>query len=415
MTGQREQLALQEFGLLEVALRADDVRELLAAGESAIELSPTRDAGRFRISALGKVGTIATSRYEIRIRPKIPIANVLVMLEPAIPLIEFRSDFVGFGAADDVAPAVAGYFTRLATHTLNRGVLRDYVRTEDALAALRGRVRLAHQLRRHLPIPIDCEFDEYSVDIPLNRLLKAATRRLMRVPGIGDLNRDALGRLIDRLGDVRDSAPSTQEFLRRGFNRLNAYYEPAVRLASMILEERTLDHAPGGTTASAFLIDMSRVFEVFLELRVRQALRGLLGVQAQLSDHLDVERRIDVRPDLVFEDRGRAVYVADAKYKASPGPNGVQSDVYQLRAYTTAFGVDEGALIYAHGSDDVPAREIRVKHGSKTIQVRRINLGGDANALRTAAEELASWIAERASVRDSARRTWHGEAQHGAA
>ena len=69
---------------------------------------------------------------------------------------------------------------------------------------LRGRLRENDQLRRHFgqAIPLEVRFDDFTADIAKNRLLLAATERLLRVPSIADLARRRLLRLRLQLADV---------------------------------------------------------------------------------------------------------------------------------------------------------------------------------------------------------------------
>ena len=59
----------------------------------------------------------------------------------------------------------------------------SYVQREEALPTIRGRVRFAEQARRRydLPLPIEVRYDDYTVDIEANRLVKAALRRIERL------------------------------------------------------------------------------------------------------------------------------------------------------------------------------------------------------------------------------------------
>jgi hypothetical protein len=53
-----------------------------------------------------------------------------------------------------------------------------------------------------LPLPAECRFDEYTADILLNRILRGAAVRLLRLPGVTIPTRQALQRLAARLGEA---------------------------------------------------------------------------------------------------------------------------------------------------------------------------------------------------------------------
>lgn len=396
MTVERQRIDIAEYGSAIETLTQHDLRELLEVGDKSLEIRPTGDASQYRITAGSKVGTIATSRLEVQIRPKIPLENLFVLLEPAVVPIDMRAETIGFGRYEDLTPAFAAFFARLLEQTLARGMRRDYVPVEDSLVALRGRLDMSRQVRSPVLTPLACRFDEHSIDTPHNRILKAAALRLVRLPGIGEQNRDALRHLLMWFGEVADSPPPTRAVLRRGFTRLDAQYEPAVRLACMVIDGASLAHEFGEITANTFLIDMNRTFEKFLEVRLAAALRGRLQVSPQHPVHLDVDRRVRMAPDLVFLRAGSPAYVGDAKYKVVSDVSGVDADLYQLLAYTTALGLPEGVLVYAEAGDHVPAGEVDVALSDKRLHVRRIDLLGDAASIRTAIDDLATWVLSRA-------------------
>ena len=102
---------------------------------------------------------------------------------------------------------------------------------------MRGRIDLAAQVRHRQgqPIPLDCRYGEYSEDTEHNRVIKAGLHRLLRVPSLD--RRLALGlrhhhRLFAAVADV-DYPPSAVPNLT--FNRLNEVWQPAARLAQLLL------------------------------------------------------------------------------------------------------------------------------------------------------------------------------------
>jgi 5-methylcytosine-specific restriction enzyme subunit McrC len=67
------------------------------------------------------------------------------------------------------------------------GLARDYVDVQETLTTIRGRVDIAEQLRRRQlrPFPLECRFQSFTEDTPLNRVLKRAHEVAVTVPRIG--------------------------------------------------------------------------------------------------------------------------------------------------------------------------------------------------------------------------------------
>ncbi len=193
-----------------------------------------------------------------------------------------------------------------------------------------------------IPSPIPCRFDELSIDIPENQILFAAARALATYPDVEPSIRQALRRTAGALDGVEAVDP--RQLRAFHLTRLNLYYEPALRLAQVVLNSGGVRDREGHLEASAFLIDMNRLFERFVTVQLRRLLAGSLEVRDQEQTHLDLGRKIPMRPDLVFYRRGRPVLVADIKYKLTDEGVGRTGDYYQLLAYSTAIGLRSGVL-----------------------------------------------------------------------
>lgn len=255
----------------------------------------------------------------------------------------------------ELLPAVARAFLRQAERALQLGVLQGYRVRDDTLPVLRGRLRVADQLGRRygLPVPLEVRFDEWTTDIAENQLLLAAARRLLRLPRVPVTVRHGLLRLAARLDEVSPLVPGRQLPSWRP-TRLNVRYQAAVRLAELVLRGGSFELAAGQVRVEGFMVDMASVFEDFVTVALREALQGGHGGRVALQDsgHLDVGRRVVMRPDMVwYDDGGRPLGVVDAKYKAEKPAGYPSADVYQILAYCTALDLDVGHLVYAKGNE----------------------------------------------------------------
>src|SRR5690606_31318381 len=119
--------------------------------------------------------------------------------------------------------------------------------------------------------------------------------------------------------------------------RLTEHYAPALALAEVVLRSGGIRDTAGGRDAGAFLIDMNTLFERWVTAEVCRHLADRYVVHGQYGAHLDVGRKVSMRPDIVVERRGRPVLVADVKYKVSGDGLARTADYYQLLAYCTAL------------------------------------------------------------------------------
>ncbi len=399
-----------------VPVDLDDEQLDAVIDAAAGRLGVRRVAGGGHVLTSGShVGVLVAGDVEVAVQPKVPIHNLFLMLGVRQP--EFAADGAAFGHDADLLTAMVRVFTRAVESATSRGVLRGYRHTEERLISPRGRIDVAAQIRRPgLPSPIPCRFDEFTVDIDENRALVAALDRLRRVPGVSSELRSRLVHLAPRFADVPVVAFDPAVLERWQSNRLNRHYEPALRLAAVILRSVTLRNVAGDISAPSFMINMNDLFQDFVADRLRTALRGHLDVVEEPTVHLGSPRRLAMRPDLVFRTSGAgrrsgSTYVGDVKYKLSSGPARM-SDYYQLLAYTTALGLDEGVLIYAQRPDpssgespadaliedllgDEKVHSVRIHNTTTTLHVYRLALTGSNVEVEAGMSGLADWVHRR--------------------
>lgn len=319
---------------------------LVATG--AVDATPT--TGGWLLRTGSTVGVVRVSGVEVRIQPKLPIRKLLFLLIYAADPRGWREDPVDLATSDDLLELLARSFAVACERTLMRGLLRGYVTREATSSVLRGRLRIGDQLasRGGFAVPAEITYDEYTPDIHENAVLAAAIRHLQRSLV---LPMDLLGRLARLERSLQEVTPHTPgaPIPRLRFDRLNAHYEPAYRLAALILAGAHLDQTRGRQGGSGMLFDMNRVFESFVTRACRELAPPGIRVDGQHVTSFDEAGRIMMRPDITWWQRGRAVAVGDAKYKDLSDRSVPSEDLYQLLTYATVFGLDQAHLVYAAG------------------------------------------------------------------
>jgi 5-methylcytosine-specific restriction enzyme subunit McrC len=386
---------LAEWGRVEgLDLHRDDALALHRS--RAVQLTPSLTApGRFDVTATKYVGVVRSRGCELWVRPKLPVQQLLFLLGYAHDPHGWRDDNPAFEEADNLVDALVRAYVRYAERALARGLLQGYQSVEDAQPAVRGRIREADQLRRRfgLPLPVEVRYDDYTTDIAENQVLRAAARRLLRVPGASRGTSRRLRRLLAVTRDITDLPPTpTRPPIAR--TRLNRRYFPAVRLAELALRDHSPEFAPGAGQGIAFLFDMNRVFEDFVTAELGAALERHGGhARAQLHTPLDEGARLTIKPDLSLWSAGQCRAVIDLKYKSLADRSPPEGDIYQMLAYCTALQLAEGYLVYAHGQAEPTTYEIR--GAGIHIVVATLDLGQPPDLLLAQLARLAERIARR--------------------
>ena len=303
-----QSIELAEYESTVVRLAPDQARRVASAGKGILDLQLAEDPGHYSITAQNMVGTLVIDDFRVLIRPKILPENLFLLLEVGLAPDAWRREAFDYAISSDLLPSIVAFFARTLETTLARGLLRSYRHEEDRLIAMRGRIDMTAQFRQAgIRLPVACQFDEYTSDIAENRYVKAAARLALRVPRVAAEDRRRLLQQVVALEDVADHAVRPDEVDRIQETRLNAHYQPALRLARLLLDNLTLVDQRGDHSASSFLVDMNQLFEDFVTQRLRRELRGRLEVLSQFGTHLAERRRVPIRPDLVFRRQGREV------------------------------------------------------------------------------------------------------------
>ncbi|MFD8415637.1 McrC family protein [Streptomyces sp. NPDC059650] len=405
------EVTLREYGpAVSVPLGSEAGRALAVSG---ILQSATPDPGRnghWLLRAGSRVGAVRTPGGPVvRITPKTPVSRLFFLLgfslDPARAWRDSREGTVDTGAYDDVVPALAHAVERQIDAALRQGVLQGYREAEESALVVRGRLREAEQIRRHFgrTPPVEIVYDAYTVDTAENRILRAATERLLRLPGVPSPVRRRLAHQRVRLADALPLIRG-QELPRWQPSRLNSRYQPALRLAEAVLRGTSPEHRPAGAeplTVDGFLLDMNKLFEDFVTVALREALQehGLTG-RLQDPHHLDTAGLVRIRPDLVVRtgDERTPLAVVDAKYKVEKADGLLNADLYQALAYATVLSLPEAHLVYAAGRQPERFHEVRgTTAGPEGRGVRlyqhSLDLSREPEQLLSALKEIAGRLA----------------------
>jgi 5-methylcytosine-specific restriction enzyme subunit McrC len=374
-------LLVRERRPAECRLSVADVAFLQTCHATHIQVAPVARRGRYRVTPAGHVGTIVGPDCRLVIRPKVALANLFHLLDPAAPL-PVADDGVTAAAGTEPFQFLAG---RLARHLAERsaaGLHHAYAERSHHGPHLRGRLDLPAQLRDAggRKDRLHCRYEEFTVDVACNQLSKATADLVLRSPLLAPAVGALLRRALAPFAEVASVPIGPDSFDAVTLDRLTEPYRPLLALCRLLVEGLSADCAAGPVPYPAFLLDMERVFERYCTAAVVQHLAGDAVLTAAVQQWrraaapVDGQPDLSLRPDLVVQRRGRPVLVLDAKWKRPPATALVTEDVYQVLAYCTALGVRRAVLVYPGRRDRVWT--YRLEQGSIRLAVRTLRVTG---------------------------------------
>ncbi len=385
-------IEVREQGKTRAHLSQDEVQQLLAT--KVVGLAPVPGEESYEIRAGSTVGTIVLPSLRLLIRPKVDLENLFFLLGFGAGLTNWTEAQFPYEGDPDLFRAVAWIFEAEVRRAAAQGMVRGYEPRSETLTTLRGRIDVAAQLRARQgrPFPLDCRFEEYTEDLPLNRVIKAAHRRLLQIPALDTRLAARLRhryRTFDSVSSVEYSAPFLPQ-LR--FTRLDRLWEPAGQLALLILRQQGIRDQAGKMIGTTFTVDMNELFERFVESMVRkEAQRAGLKLRAQAPRHLT--ETIPIRPDLVLVQADKDLAVGDAKYKQLEPGGWSNQDLYQLLAYCVSLGLPKGLLIYA---TEHPLEHHAVERAGVGLEIVGIDMSHRPQELEEAARAAARRLVQHA-------------------
>jgi 5-methylcytosine-specific restriction enzyme subunit McrC len=162
---------------------------------------------------------------------------------------------------------------------------------------------------------VACEWDEFSPDTPLARILRCAAEVLLartRLPGAAADLRDAVAMLNETESIRAKEALSDAASIR--WSRLNARWRPCYELAIAALNGLGRELHAGDTESFVFLLDMNSLFEKFCARWLEQKFDVAISEQEPIGYLLKTPNKRRQDPDLQWRHEG-TIWIGDAKYK----------------------------------------------------------------------------------------------------
>jgi 5-methylcytosine-specific restriction enzyme subunit McrC len=275
---------------------------------------------------------------ELVVSPKVPNNHFLYLADQAGVLPRIETQLTQIDPAKSLWEVIAHWFVHAAEGVIHGELAKGYSEATDELELSRGRIlpletaRLFYQGR---PV-VACEFEEFSEDIPLNRLLRAGCDLVASSPV---LDRSLRHRARVALARMTDVGPLQHSDFRAQVDRLTHRYADAIAFAKVLLRGSGTRIAHGEAHGWCFLIRTPELIEAGIRTVLQRSLHARWPIEKK--GRALAGASFTLNPDLVF-DRGLAV--GDVKYKALD-QEWSRADLYQSVAFAAGYECDCAAVI----------------------------------------------------------------------
>jgi 5-methylcytosine-specific restriction enzyme subunit McrC len=337
--------------------------------------SPVTDQS-YILRSKGYIGYIPVSDdYLFRIHPKVPIGNIFRMLEYAYNLksFQFLDGRADIESIEDLFEHLVSVLAKRVLDRARKGLYRDYLRRQEDLKYIRGKIMLMQSCRAIAKgsTTIECEYQEHTADLIDNQILAWTLYQLPRFV----LKRDDVRQQVRQAhyalaGAVAISPVCIQDCIARLYHRLNEDYKPLHSLCRFFLEQCGPSLKIGDHFMQPFTLHMPNLFETFVAEWLRSNMDSGMYISPQYEATLDDDGRFLFRIDLVLVDEKteRILAVMDTKYKRESRPS--EEDIKDIVAYAARMKTACGVLIYP----SIHTENINLRVGNINVRSLKFDL-----------------------------------------
>ena len=265
-------------------------------------------------------------------------------------------------------------FLKLVAILVHKGIRSDYIRIQEQRAFLKGRLRIAQQIRQ--PISKQHQFCienyQFLPDRPENKLIRAALDQVLKWSQ-SSKNQKLARELQFSFIDIKASHQYKLDLSQWSKQRDMVYYQPLKSWVELILMTQTPWFMRSNWQGISLLFPMEKLFEAYIGRVLSKQLsfynENTYTIKEQISSRYLTTYQdkswFQLRPDFAIYENKQIKYILDAKWKLLDSDAGDskrkyglnQSDFYQLLAYGQNYLAGQGDmfLIYpAHKKFNEP-------------------------------------------------------------
>lgn len=205
-----------------------------------------------------------------------------------------------------------------------RGIKKFYCLEQENLPYLKGKIIFPEHIKRNITSKekFYVEYDEFTDDIPENRILKSACKYLLQKSN--EENKKFLRRFLFEFSNIEQCKNLDKDFAKIQSNRLFNHYEQPLRFAEAFLRNKSFNPVHGNKKFPALLFSMHDLFEDYIKNLLQGFKKELnFDFKFQYSPHYLITENIakkatmfKTKMDFVLWNKNKdKAIIFDAKYK----------------------------------------------------------------------------------------------------
>jgi 5-methylcytosine-specific restriction enzyme subunit McrC len=272
------------------------------------------------------------------------------MIRYGLRLPELDNEYLDLAKENNYYDVLVLFLLQELERILQKGLHQGYINYDDNIAQVKGKI----DFKQHIAInhnrkdKVFCSYSEFSPDISENRIIKYTLFYLSHCYFINDRINSSLLSYYKRLYEVNLVPVTYESFRSIEHSPLNNHYHNILNLCELLLLEISIDKEQiGDKTSISFLIDMNKLFEVFVgNLLIDRLDKNQYQVDLQRTEYPELTgKTLKVRIDIMISHKNKPILILDTKYQQfQEQPS--EDHIAQINLYSTNTEVKSCGLIF---------------------------------------------------------------------
>ena len=341
----------------------------------------------------------------------IKIKNIYYMLAYAFQVLkEDNYEKVASEEFEYIGDLFAAILAKGIANQIKRGLGREYVSKTESLSAPVGKINVSDSVKRRtlLNKQLVCDFDEFTENAYLNKILKTTAMLLVESAEVSLSQKKALKKVMIYFAEVDAVDPCRIQWSSIKYHRNNATYKMLVNICYLIINGMLLTEQSGSRKLAHYLDDqhMHSLYEKFVLQFYRRHYPQFHASAAHIDWDIDdgiMEFLPTMKSDITLEYNGNTLIIDTKYYSHTMQTNGLynsrtmhSNNMYQIFTYvknkdTSNSGNVSGVLLYAKTDEDIVPDNDYMMSGNR-ISVKTLDLNANFPAIEYQLSQLVAYL-----------------------
>ena len=285
---------------------------------------------------------------------------------------------------------------------LKRLTPKKYVREENNLNYLRGKIKFSENIRNNSSnrAKFYCEYDEFSENNILNQLFLFVSTCLYNISN-DSYNKKALKFIINYYSDIQLVRFDKFKAEKIKLYRNQELFKKPFNLAKMFIEKTSVDLSKNKFENITLIWDMNKLFEEFVfEIMKKHEAEFGCKLTAQRGKKLlvgDTSKKRNTFVDILIEKNDGEKIILDTKYKKFASSDDFSNaDVFQVSTYCLLHNTNHAILLYPRYDKENPiilnyclnTEDKNYKINFRTVNLKYDNLKKELESIKNEIKEF---------------------------